>query len=797
MFRHILAQLTTRQDLSAEQIQAVIQAVADNQLSDAQLAGFLLALLNKGVSAAETIAIVTAMRRQAIRISPRVAEPLLDTCGTGGGLSTFNISTASAFVCAAAGIPVAKHGSRSLSSHCGSADVLEALGVAIDLPPEAVCRQIEQIGLGFLHAPNFHPVMRRLLPVEASLGIKTIFYTLIGPLINPAGASRHVLGVYRADLLELTREVLPALDYQDVLLVHGIDGIDEIALTGQSRIYQFAQGQLQHYQISPEQFGLTCCTLDEIRSDVPLVSAELMRQLFAGNIKGARRDAVLLNSAGALMLCGRAADFTEGIKLAASLLDEGKAQAKLQQLIESSQDFTRAVHQHRPAPAAPAITPMEAPSDLNAAFQTLQRSEQNKRARLKTLIETLPDLIWLTDLQGHLLNCNSRFERFAGLPELQLKGLTLPDFLPADLASQLTQSAQTALQQQRAVLTQQWICYQGDTEQQFVDVIQTPFVNQDGSIEGVMAIARDVTAFKRTEQELLRHRDQLEFMVEARTAQLTDVIAQLRQAQLQLVEAEKLSALGAIVAGLSHELNTPLGNILTVGSALDTELQRLHSELEQGRLSKSGLQDFISHNQEMLALQLKAAHRCASLISDFKQLSADKIAERRGHFDASKLLKNCVAAQQSAFVAADIQLRLECPDSVICDSYPETLTKIISHLLQNVVIHAFPAAFQDNRQLEITVERSGDQLLLSCRDNGIGLSPTSLTRVFHPFFTLDMTKGAGIGLPLCKRLALSVLGGDLEVSASAGAGCCFVLKMPLVAPGYRSVPADSTQSTGL
>lgn len=539
MFRHILAQLTARQDLSAEQIQAVVQAVADNQLSDAQLAGFLLALLNKGVSPAEVIAIVTAMRRQAVRISPRVAEPLLDTCGTGGGLSTFNISTASAFVCAAAGIPVAKHGSRSLSSHCGSADVLEALGVAIDLLPEAVSRQIEQIGLGFLQAPNFHPVMRRLLPVGAALGIKTIFYTLIGPLINPAGASRHVLGVYRADLQELTCEVLPALDYQDVLLVHGIDGIDEIALTGPSGIYQFRQGQLKQYQISPEQFGLRSCTLDEIRSDVPLVSAELM------------------------------------------------------QLIESSQDFARAVHQHRPVPVAPLIeaarTPVEDSQDINAAFLALKRSEQNKRARLQTLIETLPDLIWLIDLQGHLLNCNSRFERFAGLSEAQLKGPALPDFLPTDLAGQLTQSAQTALQQQRAVLTQQWICYQGETEQQFVDVIQTPFVNQAGNVEGVMAIARDVTAFKRTEQELLRHRDQLEFMVEARTAQLTDVIAQLRQAQLQLVEAEKLSALGAIVAGLSHELNTPLGNILTVGSALDTELQRLQTELEQGRLSRNSL----------------------------------------------------------------------------------------------------------------------------------------------------------------------------------------------------------------
>lgn len=804
MLRDILSQLAARQALHADEISHVITLIAADKLTDAELAALLMALVVKGVNAAETAAIVQAMRAQAITISPRVNEDLLDTCGTGGGLSTFNISTASAFVCAAAGIPVAKHGSRSLSSLCGSADVLEALGVNINLSPAAVTQQIEQIGIGFLHAPNFHPVMRRILPVEAMLGIKSIFYTLIGPLINPARAQRHLLGLYRPDLLELTAQVLPALGFKEAMLVHGVDGVDEISMLGPTDIRQYQNGALHAYQICPEQFGLIRCTLDDIRSQVPLVSAELIRQLFSGKLRGAHRDAVLLNSAGGLMLAGRAANFSEGIALAGALLDQGKVTAKLSELVQMSQDLASKAHQVPPAAAADPASqiasamPAALSSNITDAFQALQQSEQNKRARLKTLIETLPDLIWLQDNQGRFINCNSRFERFIGLPEAQLQGLQAEDVLPAPLAGSFHDAAQLAQKENRPVLSQQWISYSGDGHQEYVDIIHTPFLNQHQQLEGVIGIARDVTAFKRTEEELLRHRDQLEFMVEARTTQLSDVIAQLRQAQHQLVEAEKLAALGAIIAGLSHELNTPLGNVLTLGSTLETELQRLQAALTQGTLTRPVLERYISHSQEMVSLLNRAAQRSTDLIADFKQVATDQIAEQRCAFDMAAQVSSRLDELRPALQQAQIQVECQLAAQLICDSFPAVVGKIVTHLLQNVLTHAFnlTAEHPPLRQLTLSLQQHGNQLELQCRDNGIGMSAASLARVFHPFFTLDMSKGAGIGLPVCKRLALSVLGGDLEVSATLGQGCCFVLRMPLIAPGYRSTSADSNAVAG-
>lgn len=794
MFRDMLNQLAAGQALDSSALEAVITDIAQDVLTDAQIAGFLMALRIKGISATELIAITKAMRKQAIPVNPRVTEPLLDTCGTGGGLSTFNISTASAFVCAAAGIPVAKHGSRSLSSLCGSADVLEALGIQLTLPVRAIEQQIEQIGIGFLHAPDFHPVMRRLLPVEASLGIKTIFYTLIGPLINPAQATRHLLGLYLPELQTLTASVLPELDYRDVMLVHGVDGLDEISLLGATTIVQFAQGAMHTYQISPEQFGLQRCTLDQIRSQVPLVSADLIRQIFSGKLQGPHRDAVLINSAGGLLLCGRVADFGEGISLAADLLDQGLVAAKLEQLVQMSQD--QHSQAHLPSmPQPPVMSGVSEPqAEWSAAFAALQQSEQNKRARLNTLIETLPDLIWLEDNDGRLVNCNSRFERFVGLPEAELKGLRCEDVLPAPVAAQLNSAATAARQQQRPVLSQQWVTYLGDGHQEYVDIIHTPFFNQHQQLDGVIGIARDVTSFKNNEDELLRHRDQLELLVGERTRELSTVITQLRSAQLQLVEAEKIAALGTIIAGLSHEMNTPVGNLLTLGSALDSELKRLSTELEQGLLSKTGLQQFISHTAEMLVLMQRSAQRTADLINDFKQLSAEQIAEQRKPFLLSDLLHSCLHEYQPLLQQAQISLDWHCEPQLHCDSFPAAVSQILANLLKNVLKHAFvldkvPA---QPRQLQIWTESEAEKLTLYCRDNGVGMDALALVRIFNPFFTSSMSRGAGIGLAVSKRLALSVLGGDLTVSATPGQGCCFALQMPLRAPGYRGTSAVAT-----
>ncbi|MCL2678257.1 MAG: anthranilate phosphoribosyltransferase, partial [Clostridiales bacterium] len=232
MYKDILNKLTSNQELTEEEIFSLIGAVNHGEVSDVQIAGFQVALLMKGASLKEMAFIAKAMRDNCLPLRPKVKEDLMDTCGTGGGLSTFNISTATAIVAAAAGIPVAKHGSRSISSLSGSADVLEALGVEISLAPAAVERMIEEIGISFIYAPLFHPVMCKVLPPEQDLGIKTIFYTIIGPLINPAFAPRHLLGVYKPELLDTVSYVAQGLGYTRAMFVHGLDGLDEISLLG-------------------------------------------------------------------------------------------------------------------------------------------------------------------------------------------------------------------------------------------------------------------------------------------------------------------------------------------------------------------------------------------------------------------------------------------------------------------------------------------------------------------------------------------------------------------------------------
>lgn len=339
MYKDILTKLTNHIELSDADIFELISAINRDEISDVQIGGFQVALLMKSPTLRETSAIARAMRENCVRLNPHVSEPLMDTCGTGGGLSTFNISTATAIVAAAAGIPVAKHGSRSISSLSGSADVLEALGVNIDLSPEAACRMIEDIGIAFLYAPLFHPVMCKVLPPETELGIKTIFYTIIGPLINPAFASRHILGVYKPELLDTVTSVARDLGYTDALFVHGLDGLDEISLMGRTRINELRNGNVRTYEITPEDFGLSRCTLEDIKTGTPEENAACIRGVFAGKISGPQRDAILLNAAGALMIGERAGSFQEGIELARTLIDSAAAARKLSELSEASHSY--------------------------------------------------------------------------------------------------------------------------------------------------------------------------------------------------------------------------------------------------------------------------------------------------------------------------------------------------------------------------------------------------------------------------------------------------------------------------
>jgi len=339
MYKTIMNKATTHQELSEQEIFDLIKSIKNNEVSDVQIAGFQVALLMKGASLKEIAYIAKAMRGNCIPLRPKVKEDLMDTCGTGGGLSTFNISTATAIVAAAAGIPIAKHGSRSISSLSGSADVLEALGVNINLTPSQAEKMIEDIGITFIYAPLFHPVMCKVLPAETDLGIKTIFYTIIGPLINPAFAPRHLLGVYKLELLDSVSYVAKELVYTNAMFVYGLDGLDEISLLGKTRINELKDGAITTFEIEPEDFGIKRCTLDEIKTGTPEENANTIKGVFSGEITGPRRDAIVLNSAGALKVGGKADSFNEGILIANDLIDSGAAFKKLIQLKEMSNSF--------------------------------------------------------------------------------------------------------------------------------------------------------------------------------------------------------------------------------------------------------------------------------------------------------------------------------------------------------------------------------------------------------------------------------------------------------------------------
>ncbi|MCL1886087.1 MAG: anthranilate phosphoribosyltransferase [Dehalococcoidia bacterium] len=339
MYKEILGKTTSGKELTEDEISELIASINAGTISDIQIAGFQVALLMKGASLKETSFIAKAMRDNCIPLKPKVSAELMDTCGTGGGLSTFNISTATALVAAAAGILVAKHGSRSIASLSGSADVLEALGVNINLQPNEVEKMIEGIGIAFLYAPLFHPVMGKVLPPEQDLGIKTIFYSIIGPLINPAFAPRHLLGVYKPELLDIVTYVAKELGYTNAMFVHGLDGLDEISLLGKTRVNHLKNGEVATFEVVPEEFGLTRCNLSDIRTGTPAENAETIKGVFSGKVTGAKRDAILLNAAGALVVGGKAGDFQEGLRLAVNLIDSGAAEKKLYELKEMSNSF--------------------------------------------------------------------------------------------------------------------------------------------------------------------------------------------------------------------------------------------------------------------------------------------------------------------------------------------------------------------------------------------------------------------------------------------------------------------------
>lgn len=339
--KEILRKLTQGQELTQDDIDEVIFGLKEDRFPPTQVAGFLMGLLMKGPTTAEIAGIAKAMRRACVAIRPRVDGELTDTCGTGGGLTTFNVSTANALLSAAAGVNIAKHGSRSISASSGSADVLEVLGIPVELEPHQAQRLIEEVGFSFLYAPNFHPVMMKVFGPENDLGIKTIFFTIIGPLINPADARRHVLGVYQPQLVEQVAEVAVEIGLSHVMVVHGLDGVDEISLLGETRVAEVKNGRIERYTIAPEDFGLSRCTFQEVRGGTPEYNAQVILDIFAGRDTGPRRDMLLLNAAATLLVAGKVDSLEKGIALARETLESGRALAKLEEIRKRAHEVRR------------------------------------------------------------------------------------------------------------------------------------------------------------------------------------------------------------------------------------------------------------------------------------------------------------------------------------------------------------------------------------------------------------------------------------------------------------------------
>jgi anthranilate phosphoribosyltransferase len=309
--------------------------IMEGEALPTQIASFLTALRMKGETSQEIAGFARAMRAKAVRIRAKDGECVVDTCGTGGdGCGTFNISTAVAFVAAGGGLTVAKHGNRSVSSKSGSADVLEALGVKITLPPEKVEECLQENGLAFLFAPSFHPAMKHALGPRKEIGIRTAF-NLLGPLTNPAGATVHLLGLYREDLTRPVAEVLKSLGSKAAFVVHGADRCDEISITGKTTVCQLKYGTITNYQIEPEDVGLKRASMEAIRGGTPEKNARVLLQILQGN-PGPTRDVVLLNGAAVFVAAGRVPNLREGIDMARESIDSGKAMKRLEGLIEFS-----------------------------------------------------------------------------------------------------------------------------------------------------------------------------------------------------------------------------------------------------------------------------------------------------------------------------------------------------------------------------------------------------------------------------------------------------------------------------
>jgi len=340
--KKVLNRLVEKESLTRDETYRLFSSIMEGELTDVQIAGILVALRSKGETVEEIAGATEVLREKSRKVPLReeLRKRVVDTCGTGGDLKgTFNISTTVGLVVASCGVPVAKHGNRSVSSRCGSADILESFGVKIDLEPEQVARCIEELGFGFMFAPKFHPAMATVVRPRKELGIRTIF-NVLGPMTNPAGAVRQLMGVYDERLTEKLAEVLLKLGTERAFIVHGKDGTDEITISDATKVTEIKNGEIKSYTVTPEDFGLLRAPFSEIKGGETLEeNREIVRRVLTGEEKGAKRDVVALNAGFALVAGGRVEKVEDGIELAVKAMEEGKPYELLCRLVKLTNEL--------------------------------------------------------------------------------------------------------------------------------------------------------------------------------------------------------------------------------------------------------------------------------------------------------------------------------------------------------------------------------------------------------------------------------------------------------------------------
>src|SRR5229473_3217912 len=338
MIREYIPVLLENHDLTREQAEAAMMDIMTGQATPSQISAFLIGLKKKGETVDEITAIARVMRTFSRTVSPKVDGYLLDTCGTGGDRTkTFNVSTTAAFVIAAAGVRVAKHGNRSFTSRCGSADLIEQLGVKLEVEPALVEKAIEEIGIGFMFAPNFHPAMKNVALIRREIGVRTVF-NILGPLTNPAGANAQLIGVYDSELLEPMCLAAHNLGAKSVMTVYGLDGVDEISITGKTIIVRLQNGRIFREEVEPEDLGFKRTTAEEVAGSDPEENARLTAKILSGHLghNDPRVQIVLANAAAGLVLCEKAENFRDGAEIASNAVSDGKPFRTLYHLVEFS-----------------------------------------------------------------------------------------------------------------------------------------------------------------------------------------------------------------------------------------------------------------------------------------------------------------------------------------------------------------------------------------------------------------------------------------------------------------------------